>query len=166
MVWTGWEGFLGFGFGDLVSAPNLHDFCGSIFHQTYQYLALSSPVVWPPGVQVDEWFGGCTAPSLSPITASTTLPVSTTLPAAGVWLQGFLEAGVRGVEPPSGAWIFSDVREVAAAHIAAATSPTASGRYIIAHNRQVVQRCCVHTRHKHGFLGGQTWGVSCDVCDM
>lgn len=37
-----------------------------------------------------------------------------------------------GGSSPQGAWIFSDVREVAAAHILAAEQPSASGRYIVA----------------------------------
>lgn len=36
-------------------------------------------------------------------------------------------------EPPSGAWTTCDVRDVAAAHIAAAERPEARGRYIVSH---------------------------------
>jgi hypothetical protein len=36
---------------------------------------------------------------------------------------------------PSGAWTVCDVRDVAAAHVAAAESPEASGRYIISQPR-------------------------------
>jgi nucleoside-diphosphate-sugar epimerase len=43
--------------------------------------------------------------------------------------QGFLEASEGKV--PEGDWLFSDVRDVALAHILAAINPAASGRYII-----------------------------------
>lgn len=53
--------------------------------------------------------------------------------------QGFLEAG-PSVEVPKGSWTLADVRDVSAAHIAAAETPEAGGRYIVSHQTSISAR--------------------------
>ena len=70
-------------------------------------------------------------------------------------LQGFLEA--PNGEVPSGTWLFSDVRDVAAAHVLAATQPSASGRYIVS------QPVALSARHVTDILkvrAAGPWGAA------
>lgn len=77
------------------------------------------------------------APSTQPSASSVSCRLSPCclLPAAP---QGFLEA--PNGEVPSGSWLFSDVRDVALAHILAATQPQASGRYIVSQPQSLSAR--------------------------
>ncbi|GIL77153.1 hypothetical protein Vretimale_3165 [Volvox reticuliferus] len=56
------------------------------------------------------------------------------------FFRGFVEAhgGADPRPPPSGSWVFTDVRDVAAAHVLAALTPAAAGRrYIVSQPRSM-----------------------------
>ncbi|GIL58810.1 hypothetical protein Vafri_13796 [Volvox africanus] len=59
------------------------------------------------------------------------------------FFRGFVEAcnGADPRPPPSGSWVFTDVRDVAAAHVSAALTPAAAGRrYIVSQPRSLSAR--------------------------
>lgn len=100
-------------------------------------LSFKTPAMQHAWPLADAQSGASSTPCNYPSTShlSCRLSPCCLLPAAP---QGFLEA--PNGEVPSGSWLFSDVRDVASAHILAATQPQASGRYVVSQPQSLSAR--------------------------